>query len=113
MSKLPQIETAVDCAMKPTAYLAKGKWLLPDMLVAVKQYDGTILPAHTEITTINAGLECFYGCGFFHNRTTRGDGHLKNCDGDDESWVWNFKSGPHVYTIVPALGLSLAKAMNQ
>ncbi|MHB0822984.1 hypothetical protein SK237_11285, partial [Novacetimonas hansenii] len=107
MTQRPVIETVLSPCEKTLAYLAKGNWSAKAIIQAVKNHDGTELPSDAAVAYIKAGLECWHGCGFYHDRATRGDGHLKHCEGDDESWAWNFRSGVD-YTILPKPGVALA-----
>lgn len=97
--RFPTIETVVNDDGVILAYMLRGDVDISAMRKAISLYNGTVIPTDSERRVIQAGLECWHGCGFYHDRSTRGDGHLKNCEGDDDSWTWNFTSG-RTYTIV-------------
>lgn len=94
------------CTGKDIGYLARGEHALADVVAAIKKggYSGDVSEAKEVHILPRAGLECWHGCGFYHPRATRGDGHLKHCEGGDENWVWNFNSGPYLYTLVMVNG---------
>lgn len=83
-------------------WLAPGRCSMREMTESIRHYDGTEITEHHVLSHVRARLECF-GCGPMHRTDT---GHLKNCDGDDDSWHWNFRAGP-VHAVVMRDGRSI------
>jgi hypothetical protein len=83
-------------------WMAPGRCSMREMVESIQHFDGTEITEHHALNHVLGRLECF-NCGPRHRTET---GHLKTCDGDDDSWHWNFRAGP-VHTVIMRDGRSI------
>lgn len=100
---LVQISRIGEAGEDARGWVAPGRRSMREMMESIQHYDGTEITEHHILSHVLCQLECFHGCGPMHRTAT---GHLKDCEGDDDSWHWNFRAGT-LHTVVMHDGRSI------